>query len=264
MLSNEFEISYAPKDENRISNLEKEIDKEDLNSISDIEESSVSFKTIYIYESEENIEVKVFIINSTKQNVNFDYLPLIIVNKDKEVVVSEYLKLVEVGEIPTMNIRPYSIFFSKNSLVHYKTIDEDCTLQIQSDKIAAKVSNKTFLDYIDEKISLYDRRIIEKYIENMAPVMNDSFKVNPYKSSIDEEGNKYSLLILSNGTEKDVQLTDMNLIYKNKNDEIQASKKIESLPLIKGNSTAVIKVIIEKEDVIEENFDPEECKLTFA
>lgn len=264
MLINEFKISYSPKDENGISKLAKKLDCEDLNSIIDIKENSISFRTIYIYESEESIEAKVFIINSTKQNLNFEYLPLKIINKDKEVVASEYIKLVDIGEIPPMNIRPFSIFFSKNSLIVTKIIDEQCSVVMEHEKMGAKISNRTAIEHIDNSIPLYDKRIIEKYVENMPPIIKNNFKINHYKSGIDEERNIFSILILSNGYDKNLELTNLNMIYMDEGDIIQAKKRIKKSPTVKANSTSVIKIILNKDDIIKETFNPEKCKVTFA
>jgi SLAP domain-containing protein len=264
MNSSEFKISYAPKDENNISKLSRQLDIEDLKDIGDIKENSVSFKTVYIFEVEDAIEIKVFITNSTKSNINFKYLPLKIVNKENEIVASEYLNLVDVGEIPPMNIRPCSVFLSKDSIVTGKTIDDECQLMVKGQETSAKLSNKTVIDAFYGDISLYEKRIIEKYVENMPPLIKNDYKIHSYKNSIDENGNKFSILIFSNGLSKDVYPRGFTMMYKDQGGLIKASKEVKNLPLVKANSTIVVKIVLEKEDILKERFNPEQCKLTLS
>lgn len=264
MVGNEFKISYASKDEAMISRLANQIYNEDLNNISNIKENSVTFKTMYIFEQENQIEVKVFIINSTKKKVNFDYLPLSIVDENNELVAMEDIEVSDIGEIPPMNARPYSIFFSKHSIISGKTINDKCKLIIQANRAAGKISNRVPVDYVDEKIIMYDKKEIDNYINNMQPIVKNELKVIPFKSGVDEVGNKFTIIIVANGSSEDIALNNINIIYKDAIGLVQASKKIHILPKVLKYSISVFKIIIEKEDIFKKSFDPEKCTITLT
>ena len=262
MQGSEFKISYSPKEASMISKLADQLYYEDLNEITGIEENVVLFKTMYIFELEDKIEVKVFIINSTEKNINFDELQLTIFNEDNEVVATEFINLSEVGEIPPKHVRPFSVLFSKRSILDGKSINEKCELKVLPDRTKANISNKTTIDYMDKKLSLYEKRIIEKYIEELPPLVESKFQIIPYKSGTDEDGNKYCILILSNGSDNFAEVDELSIIYKNAAGLIQACRKIHGFRTIKPKTTSVFKYIIRKEDILKEPFDPEKCTIT--
>jgi SLAP domain-containing protein len=261
MLGKEFTISYAPKEERTVSKLAEKLYYEDLNTLTDIEDNSVVFKTMYIFEIEREIEVKVFIINSTNKTINFEYLPLEIVDENNRIIACELLKLVEVGEVPPMHVRPFSIFFSISSKIPGEVLNERCTLVIKNDKIIPKISRRTVISSMDENIPLYERKVLENYINNMPPLISNTVKMIPYKSEIDEQGDKYSILILANGSKENIQLSDINMIYRDAAGFVQAHKKVSSLGSVPPNSTSVYKIVLEQKDIIKDPFNPAQCKL---
>jgi SLAP domain-containing protein len=257
MLGSEFKISYSPKEEGMVSKLAEQLYYEDLNLLNNIKENSIEFRTMYIYDILDSVEVKVFIINSTEQNINFKYLNLSIVNEDNETIARENIGLMDAGEIPPMNVRPYSIYFSKNNLTNGKKINDKCKLKVDIDREEKHFSEKTILNYMDDNIEIYEKRIIEKYIDDMDPIIKNTFRIEPYKSATDNEGNAYSIIIITNGYSKDISLGEFTIIYKDHIGIIQATKKVSNLPQIIGKTTSVFKIIIKPEDILKDDFNPE-------
>lgn len=136
MLVNEFKLSYSPSEEGALSRLSEQLYYENLSTLADIHENSVSIKTLYIFEHNDTIEARIFIVNHTKSNINFDLLPLSIIDENGETIASELIRLSGVGQIPPMNVRPHTIFFSRSSLVEGKTIHDTCRVIIEMEAIS--------------------------------------------------------------------------------------------------------------------------------
>lgn len=261
MLDKQFTISYSPKEERTVSRLAEQLYYEDLNNIEGIEKNTIAFKTMYIFELADKVEVKVFIINSSDNKVNFEYLPFQVINEEGEVIISEVLKLEDVGEIPAKHARPYSLFFSRDNIVSGKKVDDKCKLVIEAKDIVTKESKRVSIGYMDEKISLYEKRVIEKYVECIPPIIKEDIKLIPYKSGIDEENRYYLILVVANASYKSVKLSDFRIIYRDQTGMIQAHKRISSLPEAKPNSSSIYKINFEPADIMRESFSPEKCRL---
>jgi SLAP domain-containing protein len=262
MSDKQFTISYAPREEGAVSKLAEQLYYEDLNSVGNIDDDTVAFKVMYMFELGDKIEAKVFIINNSDKNINFEHLFFKIINEDGEVIASEILNLEELGELPGKHARPFSLFLSKDAIASGKSVSDKCKLVINAEKTVAKEASRINIGYIDECISLYEKRVLERYIQGMPPAIKDDIKLMPYKNSIDEEGKYYSILLLINGSDKSVKLADFNLIYKDQAGLIQAHKTISSLKEAEPNSVSIYKVILEVKDIMKESFEPEKCKLT--
>jgi SLAP domain-containing protein len=261
MNGNEFKISYSPAEENKISKLTEQIYYEYLENIDYIKEGTITFKTIYLYNNEDNIEVKVFIINSTDETVNFDYLTLSIVNVDKARIITSDIDLSNAGKIPPNNARPYTIVFNKKDIINESLLNENCKVVVELKNIAARKSAPASINYMDEKLSLYEKQAVEEFFKGMPAVMLNNVNITPYKSDIDHEGNRYTILIVSNGYNSDIELGKLTLVYKNEMGFIPATKQLNMKAIIKANTTSVFKIILEESDIIREPFDPKKCEV---
>jgi SLAP domain-containing protein len=260
MLRDKFKISYSPEEENIISSLSESMYYEQLDTIKDFPENSVFFHTLYVYEHEEVLEVKVFIINSTNKNANFQFVPLILVDETGKNICGAIMNLSNVGEIPSMNIRPHTIYFNKEDIKNaYNT--NNCKVIIDNNNILINQSHKMKIDYIDYKIPSYEKMEIEKYIENMSAVKQNDVKLRVYKSTTDDEGKPYIILSLINGMDIKVNVSKFKLVYKDKMGSIRAVKVLEVLPEVKPKSASFFKYFIEPEEIIRKPFDPDKCKV---
>jgi SLAP domain-containing protein len=262
MMIDKFKLSYSPLEAGGVSKLSESIYYEQLETIDNIPEHSVLFHTLYVYEDEEVIEAKVFIINSTSKGANFQLTPLLLLDENGRVIAGEIKDLSNAGEIPSMNIRPYSIYFTKrNSDDEGFRINNKCKVIIDEKNILINQSHKIRIDYIDYKVSLTEKREIEKYIENMAPVKQNDVKLKVYKSDIDNNNNPYIILALINGMDNKVNVSKFKLIYRDQAGNTRAVKQLEVLPEVKPKSASFFMYFIESDEIIKRPFDPTKCRV---
>ena len=262
MLSEIYKISYSPREEREISKLAEKLYIDELNSISEVEAGNITLKTMYVFQHSKNIEVKVFIFNGTNQSVNFSRVPLFLVNENSEVIAGEFFNLTELGEIPSMNVRPYNLSFSINDDTKIQKITDKCKVVIGTSETEAKEAKKLVLSFMDPKIEEYERIAILKHVHKMETVVENSIKFIPYKSGIDSENNKYCILFIANGANKIVEIKGLNLVCRNRMGIIEGCKRIEGIPDIEPRSILVYKFIFEKSDIMQEYFNPENCTIT--
>ena len=261
MLDEKYTISFAPE-EGQVSKLTMDLYKDELDNIGEIPENSIHIHTLFVFDQGDKIEAKVFIINTMNQNVNWKYVPFILSDDENRVFAEEIIELSAAGVTPPFNIRPYSIFFSKRADVDYSMLSDKCKVKISNQELKVKKSKSVPIDFIDPTIDFYERNIIEKHIESKPPIMEENIEVNIYKNSVDENGKNYVILIVSNGSEKNVAISNINIVFKNYSPFIQGFKKLEALPEVKAYSASVFKILINEEDIINKETKLEECTVT--
>lgn len=250
MLIDNYKISYSPKNIGNESNILNELYYEELKAIPDIEPGRIVIHTVYVYDLGNTVEIKVFFINSANRNVNFKDSSLVVVSEDGKVIAKSTINLADVGEIPPMNIRPYSLVFNKSDVISLDKLNDKCKVAFDIDQSTTKLSQKLPLKHIDENISLYEQRIIENYINELPPVINDTFQLQVYKTNIDSENKLYSILIATNGVSKNVEVNQFKLIYRELSGLLFAGKVISNLPTISAKSVSVFKIELEKEEIV--------------
>lgn len=257
-----YKLSYSPKELINVSKITETLYYEEIDNIEDIREGTVSIHTMYVFDMPDKVEVKVLIINASSKNINFGPVMLALVDSNQTIALEQALDLSEAGLIPSMNIRPFTLIFDKKNLKNDAVIKDDYKVIIKPENVVGTKSANIEISFLDEKLSLYDKRLVEEYVQNMPPVVKGDIKIIPYKSDIDNEGNSYTVLLLVNGLDKNAKFAEFLLTYKSYMQLPDAVKKVNDLPSVSMNSIAAIKVILNDTEIINKNFNIKECEVT--
>src|SRR3712207_2954996 len=109
----ELKLSFKAEEEQIVSKVQKEIIKEDLKRFGDIKENDVNISTSYVFDTGDTLEASIFFRNGINTTVNFDLVPLKLVDTNGKIVATQVFKLADVGDIPPYSVRPYKLYFSK-------------------------------------------------------------------------------------------------------------------------------------------------------
>lgn len=245
-----YSISYSPKETSNISSILNKLYIEEVQSIPEVESNSVVIENLYIYDLGERVEIKVFFINSLSYTINFEYVPFLILSEKNEIIGKQLLDITELGEIPAATIRPYSLIFNKSSFNNIDKLNNSSKIVVDISSTIGRFSKRMDLLYIDKDISLYDQRVIEKYIKDLPPTILDTFKLIPYKTSLESDNTLYTILIGINGYSNNASIGQFKLIYKEITGLLVAGKIVKGLPNIKGNSISVFMVKVNREEIV--------------
>src|SRR3712207_217521 len=89
-------LSLKPEDDAIISKVQKEIIEEDLERFEYIKENDINISTSYVFDDGENLEASIFLRNGLNKNINFDIVPLSLIDDEGNVVLSQVFKLIEI------------------------------------------------------------------------------------------------------------------------------------------------------------------------
>lgn len=258
-MNKKFTITFSPLEEQKISQLELDLYNEELNKISNIENDTLTIKTIYVYETENELEAKVLLINSSENSINFENIKFILIDENKNIVQEESADATNIGIIPSMHVRPTSIYFKRPSDIH--VINEKLKVFIkQSTK--AEITFKVTAGYIDEKLNNYEKMQALDYIENIPPVKKEDIQIIPYKHLVNDNEEVYCIMVLVNGFDRPISISNIQIIYKDYFGIVRAIKKIDYPLKVKELSASVYSIMIEKNDIIKHPFNIDEMNMT--
>lgn len=253
-------ISFSAKEGEVTSELLMKMYREEIEKLGVMEADTLSMKTIYINEELDKIEAKVLFINTTSHNINFNKVDLQLIDKDKKIIIQEGIDLTDMGVIPPMNARPYTIYFTKVEKRDYTT-GKECRVFMKptSDVLQARIIKDT---YFDNNLKPYEITEIQKYLDQLPPKNDKEFELICYKHLVDENNIPRCILIFINPAEQDTQLKPITLIYKDAVGFVRALKKVERPIYVRKESRVVYSIPIDPECIVRPPFNVYECRLS--
>lgn len=257
-----FKISYSKNDMGNLSKLAEQILMEEIEALPEINEGDINFHTMYLYDLGDKIEAKLLIRNAADKQVNFQFLNFAIINENKEIILNQVVDLTAMSVIPSMHVRPYTIYFDKKNLKEGSQVTDKCKVTLINQEIKALNSKESNVGHLDEALTFEERTIIENHIKEMPPLVKDQVSLNVFRKDIDEQGKAYIILLISNSAEKNAELGAFRIIFRNHLGIPQAIKKVSEGLSLAAQTTSAYKFIIENEDIINPQFDIRICNVT--
>lgn len=218
----DLKLSLKPQEEQIVSNVQKEIIKEDLERFNNVKENDVNISTSYVFDAGDKLEASVFFRNGLNMKIDFSILPLKLVNNEGEIVASQVFNLSDVGEIPPLSVRPYKLYFDKINII--KPINDIKSLKVMFDK-NLRVIDKAELQYEDlpEDISIDEKRFFETYLNNLPIIEKGQVDLKCYDVRIKEEDKIKITIIIRNGFDKSINLEQLPITIYDNNKEVICS-----------------------------------------
>ncbi|WP_446898500.1 SLAP domain-containing protein [Clostridium sp. LBM24168] len=227
-------LSLLEKQDIIASDVQKEILNEEIADLPPIKEDDINISTIYAFEDSESIEVKVYFRNGLHRKVNFEYVPLTLLNSKGEIVGNKVFDLTEMGDLEYGAARPWKLFFEKSVVDMDKFSAEGCHVIFNGSMKAVKYAPVA----LDES-SLEDEKYVpmfREFMDSLPKVHRDSVSISKFKVAIQKQGKIIVTLLIRNGCSKSVKIDKLPITVKDEKGTVIASAvfstnglKIESM-----------------------------------
>ncbi|MFD3155974.1 SLAP domain-containing protein [Haloimpatiens sp. FM7330] len=199
------ELSLHPKQENVVSDFQKEFIEDEIKDLPPIKEGDINVSAAYIYDIGDKYELSIYIRNGLTKPINLEKVPFDIVNSKDEVLASQIFDLKEMGKIPAHSVRPWKIYFDKEN-VNVDEIPQDDWKIVFDSRIKAIRYVKVQLEDLPEDIAEDKREMLQQYVNDLPKLKDGDFSISTFYVKEEEDGSLGVTLIMRNGTNKAVEL----------------------------------------------------------
>lgn len=222
----ETKLSLPENLDNIVSDVQKEILNDEVAQLAPIKENDVNISTVYVFENKDNIEAKVYFRNGLSRKINFEYLPLLMVNSHNEVVGKKTFNLKEMGNLPPDSARPWKLFFEKSVIDMGKFSPSDCKIIFDTRLKAVEYAPIT----LDEN-SVGDKKYVsmfQDFMKTLKGVQKGSINITKFKIALQEQGKILVILMIRNGCSKSISIEKLPITIKDEKGTIVASGVFET------------------------------------
>lgn len=165
-----------------------------------------------------------FLRNGLNIQINFDKLPLIIIDENNKVLASKVFDMKDLGDIPPCSARPYKLLFDRNSLLVDKLPESKCKV-VFSTNIKAVNSVKTQYENLPESISPNYKRALENCLTNLPIIENGQISMSVYDIKYNGDEKKiYVTIIIRNGAQKKIKVEKIPMtLFDDKNRKVTSA-----------------------------------------
>lgn len=248
------EISIHPEIEDRMSKFQKECLIEEIQSLPPIKEGDVNISTDFMFDIGDKYEVSIFIRNGLQKKINFENVPFLIIDKDNEVLGNKTFNLKEVGDIPPCSVRPWKIYFSKEEINLDGKDLKELKVVFDNNIKAEKTVKVEFQDFPEEMAKPF-RDKYEKFLEELPLLRVGQVTITTYNVILNENGELSVVIIIRNGSDKQIKLERLPITVKDSRD-IEVAKGVFELKdqeiTVNPSKAGLYNFIVPKENIIQE------------
>ncbi|AKN33479.1 hypothetical protein Ccar_22680 [Clostridium carboxidivorans P7] len=258
----EVELSLTERFDAVVSDVQKDIMNEEISGLEPIKKNDINISTIYTFDYGDEIEAKVYFRNGFTKKVNFEYVPLIMVNSKGDIVASKMFDLREMGDIPTGGARPWKLYFEKSCVDIEKFSPEDCKILFNKNIKAVNYAKFEFEDFPEEFNNF--RSEFERFLENAPNIEKGQFSVSTFSIVVQQNGNLVITLVARNSVEKTVKIEEMPITVKDENDNVIVNGKFQLKDFTVSPMKAKVCVLVFNTDLnAESGVDTSKWKVVF-
>ncbi|MBU3097670.1 MULTISPECIES: SLAP domain-containing protein [Clostridium] len=240
----------------------KEFYSDELESLPDISNGDINISTTYVFDLGDKVEVGVYFRNALSKVINFDKVPLKIMNSKDEVVAKQIFTLRDVGDIPAYSAVPWKLYFDKiNVFTDAISIKDELHIVFDTN-IKAYSTIKIKFDNIPNKPEFIK---LNRYLDKLPPMTSGEINISLYEIQKAENGQLDVALIIRNGSDKKVKIEKIPIIIKNNaNSRIVSKGTFNTTDLeVDSLKARVLKVSFNSDQITESNFKLENLSVLF-
>lgn len=259
---------YLDEDSQRkISNVQKEYLEEELREvITSVKEGQINIAGIYAFDQGDEVEVKAYLANGLSKNINFEDVPIYIINSKNEKLAYQIFDLSGEGDIPSGKAIPVKLNFKKENVFVDKILQDDWKLVFGSNDVKGVRYVNIELESIPEGIEESEIKVFQEFLESLPKLERGQGSISVFTITQYENGDLLMTLLVRNATDEAVTMTKMPITLKTEAGETILSGvfDIENFT-VNPYKARVLSLIFKKEVInIEEDFDLSTCKIIFG
>ncbi|MDU6877237.1 SLAP domain-containing protein [Clostridium tepidum] len=221
-----IKLSLLEKDEEVMSKVQKEILEEELDELVPIKEGQVNVAGVYAYDLGDKYEVKAYLRNGMKNEINFEKIPFKIINSKGEILASQTFDLKAMGNIPSYSARPWILYFDKKNVLVDKIPMDDWKLVFDNSLKALRnltVDFENLLDGIDDE----SKKVYTDFLEELQPLKEGEVSFSKFSIGINEQGYLLVTIVIRNGCNKGINIEKLPMTIKDQEGNIVVSEMFE-------------------------------------
>ncbi|WP_373899187.1 SLAP domain-containing protein [Haloimpatiens sp. FM7315] len=259
----ETKLSFNPKEEATVSDIQKEFIMDEIKELTPIKEGDVNISSAYIFEEEDKLEVSIYIRNGLSKSINFERVPLLLINSKGEEIASDIFDLQEVGEIPPFSVRPFKIYFSRDKIEAENFDVKD--LKIVFDKgIEAKKYVDVSLEDLPKDFDENTIFALQNYVNNLPKIEQEQVSISTFFVRNNEDESISVTLIIRNGSKNKLTIDKIPLKVYDGEDKLAAKGVFENININVNPFKAIVReFVFMKEQRSEGNFDFKTWRVEF-
>lgn len=213
-------LSLRQSNESTISSIQEDLLKQELEEIEKkhpMEENQVTIDGTYLVEYKKHVEIGFFVRSTLSSKMNFENIPLIIVNSKGEVILKKVFNMIEFGTLEPMAARPWKIEVDKKDFI--KPIREnDWKLQfdLSNNSFVALDTVDAKLENIPENLSYNDKKQLMDFYDLLPSLRTGNFEINIYKVGYNSNKDLCLTLIIRNGIAKAMMIEKLPISIMSK------------------------------------------------
>lgn len=218
-------LSLLNKDDVVISDVHKEIMKDEIKELPPIKEGQLNLSGVYIYDVGNKYEVKVYVRNGLSYNLNLKDIPIVIKNSKGEILASKMFDFTKIGQLPPHSVRPVKIYFDKED---FKTdnVPDDWKIALNGTfKISREI--KPVYEGLPENIDDKDRQVFEEFLEGLPKIEEGEFSISTFSIGINTDGNILVTCVMRNASSKIVTVNKVPMTLLNQDKKVVKSNEFE-------------------------------------
>lgn len=259
---------YLDEDSQRkISDVQKEYLEEELReAITSVKEGQINIAGIYAFDQGDEVEVKAYLANGLSKNINFEDVPIYIINSKNEKLAYQIFDLSGEGDIPSGKAIPVKLNFKKENVFVDKIPQDDWKLVFGSNDVKGVRYVNIELESIPEGIEESEIKVFQEFLESLPKLERGQGSISVFTITQYENGDLLMTLLVRNATDEAVTMTKMPITLKTEEGEriLSGVFEIENFT-VNPYKARVLSLIFKKEVInIEEDFDLSTCKIIFG
>lgn len=247
----------------RVSDLQKEFLQDELDEMPPVKTGDVNIHPVYFVPEDNGLEVKVFFRNGLKSKINFDKLPILVVDNEGNTVAKKIFDLRGMGDISPLSAMPWKLYFAKEDII--APIKDYKNLKVLFDtNLKAFKSVNVKVNDLPEDVGASDKRKLDNILKSLPILQEGTFSVSGVEVNVSEEGNVSILVVMRNGADKSVKVQVLPISLYDKEDKVVASGNFQlENCVVDAKSAKLMNFMFLKQDVLAEDYDLSQFKVRF-
>jgi len=259
----DIELHLNEYDNGAMSDFQKEFLREELATLPEIEEGEVSINGIYTFDMGEKIEVSVYLRNGLSNQINFDKIPLEIVNKNGEIIAKQTIDMSDFGILPPFSARPYKVYFDKTNLVVGAISNDDFVVRFE-ESMSAINTVVVELEDMAEDIDYDLKSSFTKFLDKLPLIKAGDVSIEVFKTLRGMDNTISVVFMIRNGCDKNIKLERLPIVVKDEKNQVVAKGvfEVENVS-VNPHKAKVYDFTITKDHIINQDFDITKCSVYF-
>lgn len=258
-----LKLFLSDEEKARMSNVQIQYLEDEIEKLPKIEDGQVNITSEYFAYFEGKIETKVFIRNMLPKKINFDDVYLGIKDENGSIIKEQKFNLAYLGDIPPCSVKVTKIFFEVDG-INLDDIKFENLKICFSSQVKAFKSIDTEFQALPEGFTYEQIAVCNKYLKNLNKIEVNTITLSAVDLLANDDGNIIITIIARNGYDKEIKLEEIPISVFDKNDSKIASVRFKTDDLgILPKKARLFNLIINKENIIQENYDLSKWKIAF-